>query len=108
MFGGFPKLTAVFQPEIVPLKDEKMNVAGAPATENAATLLKTWPVVPDGVWTTRACGTPAALYRVELLDTWFDTQNGLLPKNDMPQGFLRLGSTLGAIPGMSEVRLVWK
>ena len=59
------------------------------------------------VETTRACATPAPLYRVELLDPWFETQNGLVALNDMPHGFLRLGSRFAASPGTSEARLVW-
>src|SRR5690242_13253484 len=36
-----------------------------------------------------------------------ETQMGVVGPNDMPQGFLSLGSRCAAKPGMSEARLVW-
>jgi hypothetical protein len=68
--------------------------------------VKTCPVGPPGTLTTSAFGVPFAPYRVEVFVAWFETQNGLVAENDIPQGFRRFASVTGARPGTLETRLV--
>src|SRR5207247_2129201 len=35
-------------------------------------------------------------------------QNGLVPRTAMPHGFTRSGSSIGASPGISEMKFVWR
>src|SRR5690242_6065228 len=60
-----------------------------------------WGGLVPGGW-----GTPWPLYRVLTPAPLSETQKGLVPLEVRPQGLIRLGSKLAAMPGMSEVRLV--
>src|SRR5919108_6312782 len=96
--------TVRFHPAMVPSSVTKRNIAFAPGpTRNPVVALKTVPVgaevpVPSGVgiFTTRGCATPAALYRVETPVPLSDTHQGLPLPRESPQAFTRFESTLGA------------
>ncbi len=45
---------------------------------------------------------PEPLYSVARPDASSETQNGVLPPNEIPHGFFRFGSVVGARPGMSK------
>jgi hypothetical protein len=111
--------TPGFHPEMVPSSVTKINNPGLPAaTAKSVVPLKTMPlgvavsVLPFGGGTVTTngvagCGFPFASYRVEVPVPLFDTHQGLPLLRAKPQGFLRLGSVTGAMPSMSETRLVW-
>src|SRR5262249_22703481 len=108
---------APLNPEMVPSRVAKMNVAALPGAISkvpAPYPLQTWPVgVPvlplfadeDGTWTTSAFGTPAVLYSVLVPFVVLDTQNGLAGDADIPQVPTRFGSVLSATPAVSATRL---
>src|SRR5215831_14003010 len=92
-----------------------MNVAGVPWTRKDKVSLWTWPVgpwFPVGVVGMAMVGgtgvTPVAVTAYSVLTFVFvsETEKRPVSLNDVPHGFLRLGSVSGARPGMSEIRLV--
>src|SRR2546425_6227779 len=110
-------------------KDENGGLAGRCALiqdESLGLPLKTTPVgvdcapgaKPGGGTTTKSPGTPPAsvkmlmglplpLKRLEVPELLLPIHHGLPPGERVsPQGFFRLGSMTGAIPGMSETRFV--
>src|SRR5260221_8359343 len=102
-----------FQPEMVPFSPANRKAAGPEAppcdTTNPLEPLKTCPEGGAGVWT--SSGTfeisPLAvtMYKVDVLDPALETQNGLLPLKETPQGLINSGSVMVASPGTSETRL---
>src|ERR1700704_6322787 len=111
-----------FQPEMVPFRSAKMKRAAA-ATVPLSTWkddvgLATWPVGPWGplavveIVTVRAClatfRVSVTAYRVAVLVPWFEIQNGLVGRRELPQGFTKLGAVRAARPGISETRSVWR
>ena len=114
------------QPEMVPFKLAKMNLADVLAVpgvnwKDAVLVLLTWPVGPWGPVAVVGMPTnpfaftpvtaltlvlPVIANRVLLLFPWFDVQNGLVLFLDIPQGFTSRGSVRVARPGMLETRFV--
>src|SRR5437016_14562583 len=89
---------------MVPSSVTNRKKAFAPGpTRNSGVALKTVPVgadvpVPSGVGmvTTRACGTPAALYKVDKPVPLSDIHQGLTLPRESPQAFTRSEYTQGA------------
>jgi hypothetical protein len=106
--------TPGFQPEMVPSSVTNKKIAFTfGATGNAAVGLKTTPAgasvpLPSGVriFTTRDCGTPLALYKVERPLPLSETHQGLTLARASPQALTRLESGLmGVVDGEAEVTL---
>jgi hypothetical protein len=94
-----------FQPMMLPVIEAKMKAAGQDATAHGVTAksvveLPTTPVgSPPGIVTSErpgffTSGLPATSprKRLELLVPLLATQNGLVPRNAIPHGFIRSGS----------------
>src|SRR6267143_6165250 len=102
--------TVGFQPAMVPSSVANKKNAFAPGpTRNPGVALKTVPVGADvpvpsgvGIFTTRACGTPAALYKVERPVPLSETHQGLPVARERPQALTRFGSGLGAVEEAAE------
>src|SRR5215472_8978054 len=93
-----------------------MNEAGVPFTRKDEVSLLASPVGPCGPAAVVGMATvgdsaltPASVtaYSVLTLVLWFAIENEPSALNEVPQGFLRLGSVSIARPGMSETKLVW-
>src|SRR5262245_3713413 len=59
-----------------------------------------------GIFTTGDCGVPAVVDSVDTPVPLSETQKGLPPLSEMPQGLTRLGSRVLATPGRSDTRFV--
>jgi hypothetical protein len=95
-----------FQPEMVPFRLAKIKREAAvvpPAvTWKEVVVLATWPVGPCagvavvGIVTVRGClvtfRVSVTAYRVDVLVPWFEIQNGLVGRRELPQGFTKLVS----------------
>src|SRR5262245_12049754 len=99
----------LFQAEMVPFVLAQMNEAGVPfTTKDEVSLLACplGPCCPAGVVATvgDSALTPAAVteYSVLTLVCWSETEKEPSALNEVPHGFLRLGSVSWAKPGMSE------
>src|SRR5438552_17170341 len=88
--------TAGLHPEIVPSSLAKRKRAGPEVVPLVTTKLvpplNTVPVGAPGTFTTRDCGVPLPLYRVETAVSLSATHQGLVPLRAMPQAFTRWGS----------------
>ena len=98
----------------------KMNAAGALTVpfaqdESGARVghLAARPGTESGMVTCTAVDLVAVLepavieYSVALSLTWLEIHNGEVGDSELPQGFFRLGSVTGAMPGTSEARSTW-
>ena len=59
------------------------------------------------MFTTSGIGSPSPVYSVDVLVPWFETQKGLVGASEIPQGLIRLGSTVTAGAKPWEARKSW-
>src|ERR1017187_1793138 len=83
-------LVPPLHPSMLPSSDAKRNTSPL----NELVPLNTCPVIGSapGIETTSACFTPAPLYSVASPVPLSDTQNGLPPLSEIPQGLIRSAS----------------
>src|SRR5207249_912672 len=112
-----------FQPVMYPVIDAKMKRAGHDATAHGPGKTKSvddgLAIVPVGrlPGMSTVCGLPfstnglpdtSPLRSCAVLVRLLATQKGLLAVIEMPHGLTSSGSWMGAKPGISETRFVWR